>query len=118
MTDKLQTARDTYKRYRRGEVTESSTALVNTVRQMLKNEVQPETLASYVDRAIIRKVNSERRELVRIILELDVDAADNAIAAAASHRGASAAAETAISVCRRACADAIRERIQDIGGIE
>ncbi len=114
-SEQTRIARESFMRYRRGGAAGTNQGFIGILKQMITNNVKNETIAAYVDRVVILRVNSEREELIRIALELDISPGEPPIAAAGAKWGPTGAAEASISLCRRRFAKNVRERIQDVG---
>ena len=84
--------------------------LVATVKRMLRQECSPETMHSYVERAINSKINAERREISVLMMELEIDTSDNNVLMSSRVGGLTGAV---VAHTRKMMIQLVKERIEE-----
>lgn len=85
---------------------------ITTLRRMF-NTTRDETIVAYVDRVFMGRLNNEREELMRLVMEMDVEEDEPSIRSAGARLGPTGAAVAAISACKRQFAHLMQERVQN-----
>lgn len=85
---------------------------IATLRRMF-NTTRDETIIAYVDRVFVGRLNNEREELMRLVMEMDVEENEPSIRSAGARLGPTGAATAAISACKRQFAHLMQERVQN-----